>query len=194
MKTSRCTAFKNLRSLALAGSGIAALLVTSCNPVATSLAGPDSEEAKPVKTKLHAIPMSEKVNLSDEEWRKILTPEQFRILRQSGTERPFQNEYWNNHERGTFLCSACGNALFDAGTKYDSGTGWPSFYQPLRKDAVEVVGDRSHGMIRDEVRCARCGSHLGHVFDDGPKPTGLRYCMNSAALKLEKEDKKEKAE
>lgn len=128
--------------------------------------------------------MTEKVRLSEEEWRKILTPEQYAVLRQKGTEAPFSGGCFNLHQKGTFVCAACGNPLFDSGTKFESGTGWPSFNQALDSKRVTIARDTSHGMIRDEVLCARCDSHLGHVFRDGPPPTGLRYCMNAVALKL----------
>ena len=126
------------------------------------------------------------VTKSDEEWRESLSPEQYAVLRQAGTERPFSGKYVDAKDDGTYKCAACGNELFDSSTKFDSGTGWPSFWEAVRPEAVELVEDRAHGMVRTEVRCARCGSHLGHVFPDGPKPTGERYCMNSLALDLDK--------
>ena len=132
--------------------------------------------------------MSEKIEKTEEEWRQTLTPEQYHVLREKGTERPFTGEYADTHDDGMYRCAGCGNPLFNSGTKYESGSGWPSFYEPVGKDAVETETDRKFGMKRTEVLCAKCGGHLGHVFPDGPQPTGLRYCMNSAALKLEKKD------
>lgn len=126
----------------------------------------------------------EKINKSETEWRRELSPEEFNITRQKGTEPAFSGEYWNTHEPGMYLCRACGQELFDAAAKYDSGTGWPSFWQPLGQERVELHQDRSHGMVRTEVTCAHCGSHLGHLFEDGPRPTGQRYCLNSASLRL----------
>ncbi len=123
---------------------------------------------------------------SEEEWRKQLGPERFYILRQKGTERAYSGAYWNHYEQGVYLCAADGQVLFSSAHKYDSGTGWPSFWQPAVAGAVVEQPDLSHGMIRTEVLCSRCGGHLGHVFDDGPPPTGLRYCINSAALLFEK--------
>src|ERR1700722_15549038 len=114
------------------------------------------------------------VHHTDTEWKKLLTAQQFEVLREQGTERAFTGEYWDFHGKGTFVCAACGNVLFTSDTKFDSGTGWPSFWQPVNPGSVELVTDSAFGMARTEVRCARCGSHLGHVFDDGPKPTGMR--------------------
>ena len=131
--------------------------------------------------------MSEKIEKTEEEWKKTLTPEQYHVLREKGTERPFTGEYADTHDDGMYRCAGCGNPLFSSDTKYESGSGWPSFYEPIEKGAVETETDRKFGMTRNEVLCAKCGGHLGHVFPDGPQPTGLRYCMNSAALKLEKE-------
>ena len=128
----------------------------------------------------------EKFNLPEEEWRKKLDAEEYRVLREKGTERAFTGKYWNTQDEGIYKCAGCGTELFSSDTKFDAGCGWPSFYQPENKQVVEEKADYSHFMIRTEVLCAKCGGHLGHVFDDGPQPTGLRYCINSASLDFKK--------
>jgi peptide-methionine (R)-S-oxide reductase len=136
--------------------------------------------------------MPEKIIKTDEEWKKQLSPEQYYVARKAGTEPPFSGKYWKTKEQGTYNCVCCGAPLFSSETKFESGTGWPSFWQPVEEGAVAEKTDQSHGMVRTEARCARCNAHLGHVFPDGPAPSGLRYCMNSASLDLKPEGSQEK--
>lgn len=153
--------------------------------VATSVAFACQQASAPQATR-NTQSSRKKVVKTDAEWKKALSPIEYRILRHADTEQSFTGRYWDNHVEGTYSCAGCGTPLFSSKTKFESGTGWPSFFQPLSKDVVIEKTDRSAGMVRVEVLCATCDGHLGHVFDDGPKPTGLRYCMNGYALKFTK--------
>jgi peptide-methionine (R)-S-oxide reductase len=165
--------------------GFAAVLAVLVISGALAARAPREAGAASRKAPAQAQEGIKKIVKTQEEWKKLLTPEQYRVLREKGTERAFTGAYWDKHARGLYRCAACGLELFDSSTKFDSGTGWPSFWAPIAKPNVTVNRDVGLGMVREEVVCSRCGGHLGHVFDDGPEPTGLRYCMNSVSLKFE---------
>jgi len=168
----------SLLSAALLAAGCGSSQVTNLATTTTAVTNPPPAIANPAT--------SDKVMKTDEEWKKELTPKQYQVLRKKGTERAFTGAYWNTKDPGVYRCAGCGEILFASDTKFDSGCGWPSFYAPTNSTVVAQQADHSAFMERNEVLCAKCGGHLGHVFDDGPQPTGLRYCINSASLKFEK--------
>lgn len=165
---------------------LSAILIISIAIFAVAQNSKDTSVKNPITSmtieQANKISYKDKISKTDEEWKKQLTSEQFNVTRNQGTEPAYTGKYWDNHEKGTYVCICCGLPLFTSSAKFESGTGWPSFYTPINENHVHKVADNSYGMVRDEIECSRCGAHLGHVFDDGPKPTGLRYCMNSASL------------